>query len=84
MSIILKIAIGIYKSVQLSYMDAVGNKVTIIGGSVIGDYVELKRSGRNQYKAMSPFSNERTPLVLWLALKNRYGMILAVARWKYF
>lgn len=27
---------------------------------VIGDFVQLKRSGAN-YKGLSPFSNERTP-----------------------
>ncbi len=61
MSIILKIAIGTYKSVQLSHMDAVEEiKSRLSVEDVISDYVELKRSGRN-YKAMSPFSNERTP-----------------------
>src|SRR5687767_11707975 len=39
-------------------IDEVKNRVDIV--DVIGDFVTLKRSGQN-YKALSPFSNEKTP-----------------------
>ncbi|MBL0743764.1 DNA primase [Chryseolinea lacunae] len=39
-------------------IDEVKNRVDIV--DVIGDFVALKRSGQN-YKALSPFSNEKTP-----------------------
>jgi DNA primase len=39
-------------------IDEVKNRVDII--DVIGDFITLKRSGQN-YKALSPFSNEKTP-----------------------
>src|SRR5687767_15293152 len=38
-------------------IDEVKNRVDIV--DVIGDFVTLKRSGQN-YKALSPFSNEKT------------------------
>jgi DNA primase len=42
-------------------MDAVEEvKSRLAIEDVIGDYVQLKRAGRN-YKGLSPFSNERTP-----------------------
>lgn len=39
-------------------IDEVKNRVDIV--DVIGDFITLKRSGQN-YKALSPFSNEKTP-----------------------
>ncbi len=39
-------------------IDEVKNRVDIV--DVIGDFVSLKRSGQN-YKALSPFTNEKTP-----------------------
>lgn len=39
-------------------IDEVKNRVDIV--DVIGDFVSLKRSGQN-YKALSPFNNEKTP-----------------------
>ncbi|RAV98065.1 DNA primase [Pseudochryseolinea flava] len=39
-------------------IDEVKNRVDIV--DVIGDFVTLKRSGQN-YKALSPFANEKTP-----------------------
>jgi DNA primase len=39
-------------------IDEVKSRVDIV--DVIGDFVSLKRSGQN-YKALSPFSNEKTP-----------------------
>jgi DNA primase len=39
-------------------IDEVKNRLDIV--DVIGDFITLKRSGQN-YKALSPFSNEKTP-----------------------
>lgn len=39
-------------------IDEVKNRIDIV--DVVGDFVSLKRSGQN-YKALSPFTNEKTP-----------------------
>jgi len=39
-------------------IDEVKNRIDIV--DVISDFISLKRSGQN-YKALSPFSNEKTP-----------------------
>ncbi|HLZ17101.1 MAG TPA: CHC2 zinc finger domain-containing protein, partial [Cyclobacteriaceae bacterium] len=39
-------------------IEEVKNRVDIV--DVIGDFVSLKKSGQN-YKALSPFNNEKTP-----------------------
>src|SRR5688572_23375704 len=39
-------------------IDEVKNRIDLV--EVIGDFVTLKRSGQN-YKALSPFNNEKTP-----------------------
>ena len=38
---------------------------------VIGEYVELKRTGRN-FKGLSPFNEERTPSFIVSPEKNRW------------
>lgn len=44
--------------ITMDAVDEVKNRLSI--EDVIGEYVSLKRAGRN-YKALSPFTNERTP-----------------------
>ena len=39
-------------------IDEVKNRIDIV--DVVSDFVSLKRSGQN-YKALSPFTNEKTP-----------------------
>ena len=39
-------------------IDDIKNRIDIV--DVVGDFVTLKRSGQN-YKALSPFSQEKTP-----------------------
>ncbi len=39
-------------------IDEIKNLIDIV--DVIGDFVSLKKSGQN-YKALSPFTNEKTP-----------------------
>jgi DNA primase len=48
----------ISKMISRDTIDEVKNRVDIV--DVIGDFITLKRSGQN-YKALSPFSNEKTP-----------------------
>jgi DNA primase len=42
-------------------IDEVKNRMDII--DIIGDFVSLKRSGQN-YKALSPFTNEKNCVIL--------------------
>ena len=45
---------------------------------VIGDFVSLKRSG-SSYKALSPFTNEKTPHFLYL-LQNKFLNVLVLVK----
>ena len=45
---------------------------------VIGDFVQLKKSGSN-FKGLSPFSNEKTPSFM-VSQPSRFGKILVVER----
>ena len=55
-------------------MDAVEDiKSRLSIEDVIGEYIQLKRAGRN-FRGLSRFTNEKL-LVLWSAQKNKFGMI---------
>ena len=45
---------------------------------VIGEFINLKKSGAN-FKGLSPFSQEKLP-VLWFHLLNKSGKTLVVAK----
>jgi DNA primase len=47
-------------------IEEIRNRMDIV--DVIGDFVSLKKSGQN-YKALSPFANEKTPSFLWYPAK---------------
>lgn len=60
-------------------MDAVEEiKSRLSVEEVIGDYIELKRSGRN-FKGLSPFSSEKTPSFM-VSPKSKFGTTLVAAR----
>jgi DNA primase len=52
-----------------STIDEIKNRIDIV--DVVGDFVSLKRSG-SSYKAMSPFSNEKTPSFYVVPSKGIY------------
>ena len=47
---------------------------------VVGQYVELKRAGRN-FKALSPFTNERTPSFM-VSVEKQIWHDFSSRRWK--
>ena len=51
---------------------------TALVEEVVGDFIQLKKSGSN-YKGLSPFTNEKHP-VLWFPQLSKYGKILVVEK----
>ena len=47
---------------------------------VVGEYVELKRAGRN-YKGLSPFNNEKNHELLRLSRKSHLARFFKRERW---
>ena len=50
-----------YTSISMDAKEEVKNRLNI--EDVVGEYLELKRSGRS-YKGLSPFTNEKTPSLM--------------------